>query len=109
MEPIYLKRDYLFSYPFNRPFGRNTYFKKQGNVNFTNNEERQNVSYVERELLFTAGTKATERIIDNKMLFIGTNIKQEKDSIKKKNRAEGPKSSFDSIKQNRKGVEIKEN
>lgn len=24
------------SYHFNRPFGRMTYFKKQGNVNFTN-------------------------------------------------------------------------
>jgi len=29
------KMDCLLSYHFNRPFGRGTYFNKQGNVNFT--------------------------------------------------------------------------
>jgi hypothetical protein len=34
------KKDYSFSYHFNRLLGRVTYFKKQGNVNFTNTGER---------------------------------------------------------------------
>jgi len=44
----------LFSYQFNRQLGPETYINKQGNVNFTNYEESQKFSYMERELLFTA-------------------------------------------------------
>ncbi len=41
MKTFYGKNGYLFSYHFNRLFGRITYFKKQLNVNFTDTGERK--------------------------------------------------------------------